>query len=353
METKLLEQIISNFSNQRVVVLGDFFLDLYIQLDRTLSEFSLETHKEAFQATEIRGQPGAAGVVTNNLVALGADVSAIGYVGQDGYGYTLKNALSMTGVDTSRLVESKDRYTPTYIKPMMKEVDGFYNELNRIDVINRTPNPQVLNALLVEHFEQALLSHDAILLLEQVRTDGCGAISPLLRSALSQLAIQYPQKVILVDSRHYSFEYDNVSLKMNLPEAIKALDIITNKTKTIDLNDQVKASVQCLKTLWDQNKKPIFITLGKHGITCIDNNHTFHYPGFIQDGPIDVVGAGDSVLAGIGLALCAGANPEQAAYIGNLIGSITVQKIGTTGVATPEEILQRHQAYQNQLKGKK
>lgn len=351
METKLLEAILANFSKKRVAVLGDFFLDLYIHLDRILSELSLETHKEAFQATEIRGQPGAAGVVTNNLVALGAEVSAIGYVGQDGYGYTLKNALSMTGVDTSRLVERKDRYTPTYTKPIMKEVDGVNNELNRIDIINRTPNPQDLNVLLAEHLEQALLTHDGILVLEQVRNDGCGAISPLLRSALSDLAKQYPEKVVLVDSRHFNSAYRNVCLKMNLSEAVRAFDDISDKSNNIDLNDKINASFQCLNVYWDLNHNPGFITLGEDGISGIHESGNYHHPGFIQDGPIDVVGAGDSVLAGIGLALCAGAVSEQAAYIGNLIGSITVQKIGTTGVATPEEILQRHQAYQNQLKG--
>jgi len=351
LETKLLEEILSNFANKQVAVLGDFFLDLYIHLDRTLSEFSLETNKEAFQATEIYGQPGAAGVVTNNIVALGAKASAIGYIGQDGYGYNLINALSNEGVDTTFLLESKERYTPTYTKPIMKEVDGVFNELNRIDIVNRTPNPPGLNDLLVDHLKQAFNSHDGILVLEQLQNDGCGVMSPLLRTALNQLTQQFPEKVVLVDSRHHVTAYRNVSIKTNLSEAIRTLDKNIDKPNHNDIDNKINIASNCLKTLWDLNHKPGFITLGEDGIRGIDQNETFYYPGFVQDGPIDIVGAGDSVLAGIGLALCSGATPKQAAYIGNLVGSIIVQKIGTTGVATPDEILQQHQAYQNQCKG--
>lgn len=352
METKHLEEILNNFSKKRLAVLGDFFLDFYISLDRSLSELSLETHKEAFQATGYRSQPGAAGVVTSNLVSLGAKTSAISYIGQDSFGHTLKKALSQSGVDTTYLVECKDRLTPTYTKPIMKEVNGEIVELNRIDIINRTPNPQVLNDLLGTHLEQAFSTHDGVLVLEQVRNDGCGVLSPHLRNALSKLGSQYPDKVVLVDSRHFLSEYHNLSLKMNLSEGLGALETITDKNINIDFNNNKhNASVQCLDTFWNHNHKPVFLTLGEEGVSGIDETGKFHYSGFPQDGAIDVVGAGDSVLAAIGLALCAGASPKQASYIGNLVGSIIVQQIGTTGVATPEEIFKRHLAYQNYHKG--
>ena len=74
----------------------------------------------------------------------------------------------------------------------------------------------------------------------------------------------------------------------------------------------------------------------------------FHHPGVQVEGPIDIVGAGDSVLAGIGLAMCAGATPAEAAYIGNLVGSITIQQLGTTGIATQADLLNRHYQYQKQ-----
>lgn len=350
METKLLEEILNKISKKRLVVLGDYFLDFYINLDRSLSELSLETHKEAFQATGFRSQPGAAGVVTSNLVSLGAKATAVGYIGQDSFGLTLKKALSKSGVDTNHLIERNDRLTPTYTKPIMKEVDGINVELNRIDIINRTPNPQALNDLLVTHLEKVFSTHDGVLVLEQVRNDGCGVLSPYLRNALSNLENQHPDIVVLVDSRHFLHEYHSLSLKMNLSEGLRSLDMIADQT-TFNQKNQQNATNNCLDTFWMLNNKPVFISLGEEGICGIDKAGKFYHPGFHQDGPIDVVGAGDSVLAAIGVALCAGASPKQAAYIGNLVGSIIVQKIGTTGVATPKEIFHRHLAYQKQQKG--
>lgn len=129
---------------------------------------------------ELRGQPGAAGVVTNNLTAMGAQTLAITYTGQDGNGCTLRRALSDTGVSLEYLIEPPDRFTPTYTKLMMHEVDGTIIELNRMDIINRTPNPPNLNEKLTANIKIAIQSWDGLLVVEQVRQDGSGIHSPLI-----------------------------------------------------------------------------------------------------------------------------------------------------------------------------
>lgn len=351
METRRLEEILAKFSQTKVAVLGDFFLDLYIHMDRSLSEFSIETHKEAFQAIGLRGQPGAAGVVTNNLSALGAQHSVIGYIGQDGNGYSLKKALEAHGASIDYLLESSERFTPTYTKPMMKELDGNNIELNRMDIINRSPNPEVLNSRLVEKLQHAINTHAGVLVVEQVKQDGFGVMSPILRSSLSELAKQHPHKVFMVDSRHFAASYRNVSLKMNILEAAASVAELTNKFDEINSADLFPASRVFTRTLWDVQQKPVFLTLCDQGICGMDDGHYFHLPAFQVKGPIDIVGAGDSVLAGIGLARCAGATSWEAAYIGNLVGSITVQQLGTTGIATRDDVLRRHLEYQQQLRG--
>jgi len=55
----------------------------------------------------------------------------------------------------------------------------------------------------------------------------------------------------------------------------------------------------------------------------------------------DIVGAGDSVTAGIVLSLSSGASAVEAATIGNIVASITITKLGVTGTATPKEVLSR------------
>jgi rfaE bifunctional protein kinase chain/domain len=352
MDNNRFETILSNFPKVKIAVLGDFFLDLYISLDRSLSELSLETNLEAFQAVDIQALPGAAGVVTNNLVALGASTSAIAYTGDDGNGYMLRKELNRRGVDTEHLLQTTKRFTPTYTKPMMTEVDGPTIELNRIDVRNRTPNPVELEDEIVQRISTAIQDHNGILVTEQVKDDSCGVLSPRVRAALAEVSGANPEKVFVVDSRHFASRYQGVSLKMNLSEASKAateLDAQTLSGGRIDeRGERLRTAVACQHLLWNKVKKPIFVTLGSKGISGCSEGRDFYHPGYQTSGPIDIVGAGDSVLAGCGISLCAGATPEEAAYIGNLVGSITIEQLGTTGIATPEQLLQRHNEYQGQ-----
>lgn len=348
MKNSRIEKIISSFSKVKLAVLGDFFLDWYISLDRSLSELSLETNLEAFQAVDIQGLPGAAGVVCNNLVALGASTSAIAYTGDDGNGYILRKELSRRGVNIEHLLQSAERFTPTYIKPMMAEEDGQRIELNRMDIKNRTPNSEKLENEIIACIRNVLQDHDGILVTEQVKDDGCGVLSARVRMALSEISLANPGKVFIVDSRHFSSRYEHVSLKVNLSEAIKAIGELDVQVRTQANASPLETAVGCQRLLWEKVKKPIFITLGSKGISGCAGGKDYYYPGYQTSAAIDIVGAGDSVLAGCGIALLAGATPEEAAYVGNLIGSITIEQIGTTGIATPEQLLERHYEYQKQ-----
>jgi len=342
------EELLSRFDQVKIAVLGDFFLDFYLHLDRSLSEFSIETHKEAFQAVEICGQAGAAGVAVNNLAALGAHPAAIGYTGRDGNGFTLRQALKAVHANIEGLVESKERFTPTYIKPMMYELDGRDFELNRIDIINRSPNPHHLNDQLANHLKRAVENYDGVLVIEQVKMDGYGTMSPILRAILSDLSQEYPEKTIIVDSRHFAGYYQALSLKLNLREALGAMKHLNDVHDIPDQSDPVSAAEVAAEAFWQAHHKPVYITLGEKGIAGMGDGKFFHVPAYRTQGPIDIVGAGDSVLAGIGLTLCAGGTVQEAAYIGNLVGSITIQQIGTTGKANQHDLRQRHKEYQRQ-----
>ena len=65
-------------------------------------------------------------------------------------------------------------------------------------------------------------------------------------------------------------------------------------------------------------------------------------PAIPVSGPVDTVGAGDACSSGIVAALCCGADPGEAAFMGNLCSSITIQVIGTTGTASREQLRQRY-----------
>ncbi|MBT7121827.1 MAG: carbohydrate kinase, partial [Clostridia bacterium] len=135
MQRERLEELLNRLKDIRIAVVGDFFLDRYFMIDSSLNEKSLETDLIAYQVTEKRLFPGAAGTVTNNLAALGVGkIYAVGVIGSDGEGFELTRELNNRGVDTSYLVQDERIFTPTYTKPVIKSE---MRELSRLDIRNR------------------------------------------------------------------------------------------------------------------------------------------------------------------------------------------------------------------------
>jgi sugar/nucleoside kinase (ribokinase family) len=92
----------------------------------------------------------------------------------------------------------------------------------------------------------------------------------------------------------------------------------------------------------------VVVTRGAAGMLVSDPRWT-RVPGVSVAGEIDPTGAGDSASAGAVLALCAGAQLPAAALVGSLVASITIQQIGTTGVARPEQLLEQFEKWQAQV----
>src|SRR5262249_29845606 len=103
----VLEAILAKIPGQTIGVLGDLYLDRYLDLDATLTEPSIETGLDAYQVVRVRPSPGAAGTVINNLIALGVRrVVPISVIGFDGEGRELTQALESLGrVDLGGVVE--------------------------------------------------------------------------------------------------------------------------------------------------------------------------------------------------------------------------------------------------------
>jgi rfaE bifunctional protein kinase chain/domain len=320
-----------------VLVVGDFFLDLYLNLDRSLSETSLETGLEAYQVVQVRSSPGAAGTVTSNLRALDVGVVALGVIGDDGMGYELLRGLRSWGVDISPLLQAPGRATPTYTKPMMIERDGHVHELSRMDIKNRNPTPRAIQDQVITALREQIGQVDGVVVADQVQERNCGVITDRVRAELSALARSYPHKVIVADSRVHIGEYRDIAVKPNAREAVEAI-----RPDLTGREIDRRTAESCAHALFERNGRPVFLTVGADGIIVFDRGGRTHVPGIRVEEPIDIVGAGDSTMAGIVSALCCGATHAQAAYVGTLVASITIQQLGTTGTATRTEVLERH-----------
>ncbi|MFB3902552.1 MAG: bifunctional heptose 7-phosphate kinase/heptose 1-phosphate adenyltransferase [Acidobacteriota bacterium] len=328
MELQRLKELLSRFTQVRLAVLGDFFLDEYLVIDPALAEVSIETRLSAHQVVAVRNSPGAAGTVCSNLVALGVHTQAIGIVGEDGNGFELAHGLWSRRVSTELVLETPERFTPTYTKPMRRHPDGTEVEMERLDIKNRTATPAHLQERIIENLWAAVESVDGMVIEDQVEEEECGVVTAAVREELAQLSRRYPDKVFLADSRCRIGKFRDVMIKPNEREASVALG-------RTDLREE-----EMLAALFRMTRRPVFLTCGPRGISGFDGARRFHCPAVPVSGPIDIVGAGDSAGAGLVSALCAGATLEEAAEMGTLVASVTIRKLGTTGTASPEEVIQ-------------
>ena len=330
-----LDELLDQFPHLHMLVVGDFFLDRYLIIDRRLSEVSLETGLEAYQVVDIRCSPGAAGTVTSNLRALGVQVTALGVIGEDGQGYELRRGLTGRGVDIEPLIERPNRFTPTYTKPLVRESDGREHEIQRLDIKNRTPLPTPVEEEVIARLRTLVPKVDAVVVADQVQERNCGVVTDQVRDEIGRLALAYPDKIFAADSRERIGLFQHVIVKPNRREA--TLAVRPDWAGEINL----KLTRESGAELFNRNHRPVFLTVGDQGILLFTEAGCQRIPAVPVSGEIDIVGAGDSVMAGIVSALCSGAEPGEAALLGNLVASITIQQIGTTGTATPAQVRER------------
>lgn len=335
MTPERLAELIARFPSRRIAVIGDYFLDKYLEADPRLAELSVETGKTAHQVTAIRHSPGAAGTVVSNLAALGAGaLHAIGVVGDDGEAFDLFQGLARLGCRTEGLLRSPERFTPTYLKPRNVLDPTLNGEHERYDTKNRTATPAALERAIIDALDAALGEVDAVIVADQVEEDGCGVITAAVREALAERARRFPNIIFFADSRRRITAFRNMIIK---PNQFEAVGWDGPPPGAAVEPGRIFAALPALRAF---TGAPALITRGPEGIIVSDPEPTV-IPGVRVDGPTDTTGAGDSATAGTVLALTAGATLAEAALVGCLVASITIQQLATTGVARPAELPSR------------
>lgn len=342
MDPERLQDLVLRFSRCRVAVLGDYFLDKYLDVDPALAEVSLETGRRAHQVVSVRCSPGAAGTVVNNLAALGSgQIHALGFTGDDGEGHELRRALEGLGCDLRGLSSVTGRFTPVYLKPRDCRTPGLPGEHERYDTKNRTPVSIAVQERVLAHLAQILPDIDAAIVIDQVEEADCGVVTGQVREAVARLAARYPEKVFWADSRRRIGRFRGVIVKANAREAVR--EAIGDGADA----GQDAVVRQAVAELGRRTGKPVFVTAGHRGI-WVGHTAATLVPAVRVAEPLDSTGAGDSATAGAVLALCAGATLEEAALVANLVASITIQQLATTGTAAPSQLGPRLEAWRSQ-----
>ncbi len=316
----------------RIGVVGDFFLDRYLEIDPSKAETSIETGLPVHNVVNVRSQAGAAGTIVNNLAALGVGaIHAVGFSGDDGEGYELRRALAgLPGVRLDHFLTSAERRTPVYCKPLVLEPGCPPRELSRLDSKNWTATPESLRRDLAARVAALATEVDALILMDQVDRAETGVVGDAVARAAALALEARPDLTILVDSRRGLGGFPALDFKMNAAELARMTG--SEPSSVAEVADLAAG-------LAEKSGRSVFVTLAERGIVgARAGQGAEHAPALAVRGPIDVVGAGDSVTANLAAALAGGANLREALDLAMAAASVVVHQLGTTGTATVVQI---------------
>lgn len=209
-------ELLARMANMRALVVGDVCLDRWCQYDPLLSIPSRETGILRVAVVETERTPGAAGTVANNLKALGLkEVAVLGAIGDDGFGYELRQALRSRSISSDYLVSSPGLNTFTYTKLLNRNTQ--VEDLPRVDYVNARDIPPEVETAVCQMLDSAS-DFDVICVSDQAETETGGVVTAAVRELLARFAAR-DEKLVWVDSRCRAELFRKAVIKINTDEA--------------------------------------------------------------------------------------------------------------------------------------
>ncbi|NOR12667.1 MAG: D-glycero-beta-D-manno-heptose-7-phosphate kinase [Candidatus Aminicenantes bacterium] len=313
-DTKRMADIVQNFANKRICVLGDLMLDKYLW--GNVVRISPEAPVPVVEVQRDTSCLGGAGNVYHNLKSLGAFPIPVGVVGDDQAGDWIKKNVS----DSSGTFIDKKR--PTTVKT---RIIAHHQQVVRVDQeekksISSGMEEKIFNFIRKDAFEGILISDYN---------------KGLLTKSLMQKLLPYAQKKeisVFVDPKVDNFfSFSPVTLiNPNHTEAEQIVHFVCDTDAQVE-----KAGEKMLSRI---EAKYLILKRGERGLTVFEKGKKeIHIPTIAKE-VFDVTGAGDTVIATASLALLSGASILEAAVLANAAAGVVVGKIGTATV-TPDELI--------------
>ncbi len=317
---KGLAPLLKKIARLRILVVGDVMLDHYIWGDAT--RISPEAPVPVVDIARDSWTAGGAANVALNIASLGARCSVAGFIGTDEAGARLQTILHSKRIATL----PTPGVAPTIVKT---RVLVQHQQLCRLD--REAPpsayhvSPSRIEALLRDE----IAACDAIILSDYAK----GILNDEVVGRLTSLA-RAAGKFIALDP------------KPRRKLTFHGLDLITpNKREALQLagieplpHTPFPAADVCARLHELYATRNLVVTLGEEGMLLSAGGKIMKTIPTAAREVFDVSGAGDTALAGLVLALAAGANLETAAHFSNAAAGVVVGKLGTATV-TPKELV--------------
>lgn len=320
-----LADIVGGFSQKRIVVIGDAIADQFIYGE--ISRVSREAPVFILRHEHTETTPGGAGNCAANLAALGAQVALISVLGNDETGQILSGKLREAGVDCTGVLLSDRRRTTTKVRVLAGQIHSTRQQVIRIDYDNEPGLGTDLKEKLRTVISEAVAGADAVIISDYNYGVADPTIGDVVRKAVGDRRIP-----VLVDSRFRLSDFSGFT------------SATPNEDEVEELLSAEHADEAALASAAEQLRQrlgyeALLVTRGGHGMTLIEaNNAPLHIDAVGSRQPVDVTGAGDTVIATYALGLAAGASFADAARLANYAGGIVVMKRGTATVTSAELI---------------
>jgi rfaE bifunctional protein kinase chain/domain len=316
---KDFSRFVDRYKGKKICVIGDIIADVYIF--GKPYRLSREAPVVVVKYEEAKIYPGSAGNTINNLLALGAYVYPLGFIGKDSTGNKLMDYFSQfRNVDTSGIIRY-DGATVTKTRILAGDTHTSKQQVIRIDRDDNRQYRQSEKTRLRDNLSRTSALADTFI----VSDYGHGSVDKNIVEYMKTIA---RDKTVVGDSRY------------NL-KTFKGLTLITpNESEAYQLSglDEERPIEEVGKKIIDSmGLKALLVTRGNRGMTLFLKNGAMHHiPISGKDDVTDVTGAGDTVCAVSALSLASGADFYTASRIANYAAGIVVMKRGTATVSSEE-----------------
>ena len=317
----------NQFSRVAVLCVGDVMLDRFV--GGTVRRISPESPVPVLSMADARVLAGGAANVARNIAALGGRCTLVGVVGADAAAADLAAALGDPAGITPRLLSVAGR--PTTEKTRFV---AHGQHMLRADREVTAPVDAATEAELLALVEAELAAHQVLVLSDYAK----GVLTDRLVAEAIRLADRAGVPVVVDPKSPDAARYRGARvITPNLQELRQASGIDP------DTDEQtIAAATRILNTA---GIGAILVTRADKGMTLVDRDApALHIPARARQ-VADVVGAGDTVVATLALAIGAGGSLAEAATLANAAAGIVVGKQGTATVSRAELISEIEAAY--------
>jgi rfaE bifunctional protein kinase chain/domain len=257
-----------------------------------------------------------------NLVALGAKVSLISVTGADEAGHELRAKLEAAGINVDGVIVSDKIETTTKVRILAGHSHGNKQQVIRIDYEGASLSDEGVRAALLNKLQQAVATADAVVISDYNYGVVDERAADLIRNSTSA--------PVLVDSRFRLLDYPGFTAATPNHDEVENLI-----GAPISSTEQLEKAATILKQRLGH--RALLVTRGGEGMTLVESDaEPIHIHAVGAQQPVDVTGAGDTVIATFTLALASEASFADAAHLANYAGGLVVMKRGTATVSAEE-----------------